>query len=54
MAVTNFPLIYQLEASRNCYSFSLSVQRVPGGTIVRSDISECLKPISIYIIGCVW
>ena len=27
-AVTNFPLIFKLDASYNCYSFSLSVQRV--------------------------
>lgn len=27
MAVTNFPMIYQLEASRGCHSFSLSVLR---------------------------
>ena len=51
MAVANFPLIYQMDASRNCHSFSLSVQRVPDNDgnievgIVRSDISQCLKHI---------
>ena len=47
MAVDNFPMIYQMETSRNCHSFSLSVQRVPDNDgnikvgIVRSDISQC-------------
>ena len=48
--MTNFPFIFKLDASYNCYSFSLSVQRVEDMdgnlkvAIVRSGKNESSFP----------